>query len=151
MEKKEYKLNVGKIQEGFVIDHIHQGRGMDLYHYLGLDKSDYCVALIKNASSKKMGRKDIIKVECPIDEFDTNIIAFLDHTATVDVIKDGEIIDKPKLDFPKEIRNVIKCKNPRCITSVEHQLDSIFYLSDASNGTYRCHYCEAEWTDNCGE
>ncbi len=145
-KREEYKLNVGKIEEGFVIDHIQPGKGMDLYYYLGLDKLNSCVAIIQNAFSRKMGKKDMIKVEGPLQPFDLDIIAFLDHTATIDVIKDGEIIGKPKLEFPQEIVNVIKCRNPRCITSTEHQLDNIFYLTDVKNGTYRCKYCETKWT-----
>ncbi|MCR5776425.1 MAG: aspartate carbamoyltransferase regulatory subunit [Lachnospiraceae bacterium] len=149
-DRQEYKLNVGKIEEGFVIDHIHPGRGMELYYYLGLDKRDDCVAIIQNAYSKKMGKKDMIKVECPIQQLDLDIIAFLDHTATIDVIKDGEIISKPKLEFPKKIVNVIKCRNPRCITSTEHELSHVFHLTDPENGTYRCKYCETKWTPISG-
>ncbi len=140
-----YKLHVGKIEEGFVIDHIHAGRGMQIYHDLGLDKLDCCVAIIRNAFSVKMGKKDMIKVECPIDQFDMDFFGFVDHTATVDVIKDGEIIAKPKLELPKQLKNVIHCHNPRCITSTEQQLDQIFILTDPAKGTYRCKYCETAY------
>ena len=143
--REKYKLNVGKIYEGFVIDHIHAGRGMKLYKDLGLEKLDCSVAIITNASSIKMGKKDIIKVECPIDRFDLETIGFMDHTATVDVIKDGEIIDKPKLTLPKTVKNIIKCKNPRCITSIEQGLDHIFVLTDPDKEVYRCKYCETKY------
>ena len=145
-ERSLYKLNVGKIEEGFVIDHISPGGAMRMYHDLGLDKLDCGVAIIKNAYSTKMGKKDMIKVERPIEKFKFNLdtIAFLDHNATVDIIKDGEIISKPSLRLPGSVVNVIKCRNPRCITSAE-QLDQVFVLTDPSTGTYRCKYCEAKW------
>ena len=145
--RAQYKLNVGKIEEGFVIDHISPGRAMRLYRDLGLNRLSCSVAIIQNAFSSKMGKKDIIKVECPIEEFDLDTIAFLDHNATVDVIQHGEIIDKPVLSLPEKIVNVIQCKNPRCITSVEHELDQIFVLTDRSNGTYRCRYCETRYKE----
>ena len=94
----------------------------------------------------KMGRKDMIKVEMPLRAYDLDIIAFLDHSATVDIIKNGEIIDRPRMELPKEIKNVISCKNPRCITSVERELDQIFVLTDPKNGTYRCRYCETKYS-----
>ncbi len=144
-EKIRYKLNVGKINEGFVIDHIRPGRGLMLYHDMGLNKLDCSVAIIQNASSKKMGKKDIIKVETSIDNFNLDIISLLDHNATIDVIKDGEIIDKPTLPLPKEVKNIIKCKNPRCIASIEQGLDHVFVLTDEKNATYRCKYCETEY------
>ncbi len=146
-ENQKYKLNVGKIDEGFVIDHIHAGKGMKLYKDMGLEKLDCSVAIITNASSRKMGKKDIIKVECPIDRFDMDVIGFLDHTATVDVIKDGEIIDKPKITLPKQVRNIIRCKNPRCITSIEQGLDHVFILTDPEHEVYRCKYCETKYGD----
>lgn len=138
-------LNVGKIEEGFVLDHIKAGEGMRIYHDLELNKLDCCVAIIKNARSNKMGKKDIVKVECPIDLLDLNILGFIDHNITVNVIKDGEIEDKPKLVLPKKIVNVIKCRNPRCITSVEQELTQIFYLTDEENEIYRCKYCEEKY------
>ena len=145
VEKIRYKLNVGKIDEGFVIDHIRPGRGMVLYQYMGLNKLDCSVAIIQNVPSKKMGKKDIIKVETPIDNFNLDIIGLIDHNATIDVIKDGEIIDKPRLPLPKEVRNIIKCRNPRCISSIEQGLDHIFVLTDPDTATYRCKYCETEY------
>jgi aspartate carbamoyltransferase regulatory subunit len=138
-------LNVGKIEEGFVLDHIKEGEGMLLYNNLGLDKLDCCVAIIKNAKSNKMGKKDILKVECPIDTLDLDILGFIDHNITVNVIKDGEIYDKPKLVLPKKIVNVIRCKNPRCITSIEQELTQIFILTDETKEIYRCQYCEEKY------
>lgn len=138
-------LNVGKIEEGFVLDHIKEGEGMLLYNNLGLDKLDCCVAIIKNAKSNKMGKKDILKVECPIDTLDLDILGFIDHNITVNVIKDGEIYDKPKLVLPKKIVNVIRCKNPRCITSIEQELTQIFILTDEKKEIYRCQYCEEKY------
>lgn len=135
-------LNVGKIEEGFVLDHIKAGEALVLYHNLGLDKLDCCVALITNAKSKVMGKKDIVKVECPIDMLDLDILGFIDHNITVNVIKDGEIVEKKKLYLPKKIVNVIKCKNPRCITSIEQELDHVFVLTDEEQEVYRCKYCE---------
>ena len=111
-------LNVGRLNEGVVLDHIKAGKCMTIYKDLKLDKLDCCVALIKNARSKKMGRKDIIKVECPIDTLNLDILGFIDHTITVNIIKDGEIVQKKELELPKQITNVIQCRNPRCITSI---------------------------------
>ena len=139
-------LNVGRISEGFVLDHIEAGKSMDIYKYLHLDKLDCCVAIIKNARSNKMGKKDIIKVECPVDMLDLDILGFIDHNITVNIIKNGEIVDKKKLHLPKQIVNVIKCKNPRCITSIEQGLDQVFVLADEENEVYRCKYCEEKYS-----
>ena len=138
-------LNVGRISEGFVLDHIEAGKSMEIYKYLHLDKLDCCVAIIKNAKSSKMGKKDIMKIECPIDFMDLDILGFIDHNITVNIIEDGEIISKKLLSLPKEIRNVIKCKNPRCITSIEQELDHVFVLTDEENQIYRCKYCEEKY------
>ena len=135
-------LNVGKIEEGFVLDHIAAGKSLDIYYHLKLDKLDCPVAIIKNARSNKMGKKDILKVECDIDTLDLDILAFIDHNITVNVIKDGEIVDKKELVLPREIYNVIKCRNPRCITSIEQGLPHIFVLADEEKEIYRCKYCE---------
>ena len=135
-------LNVGKIEEGFVLDHIKAGKSMDIYKHLQLGKLDCTVAIIKNAKSEKMGKKDILKVECDINQLNLDVLAFIDHNITVNVIKDGEIVDKKELVLPKMIKNVIHCKNPRCITVSESQLDAIFLLSDPAKHTYRCAYCE---------
>ena len=141
-------LNVGKIEEGFVLDHIKAGQSLDIYHKLNLDKLDCTVAIIKNAKSNKMGKKDLLKVECSVDMLDLDVLGFIDHNITVNVIKGGEIIDKKRLHLPKEITNVIKCKNPRCITSIEQELPHIFVLTDAEKETYRCKYCEEKATKN---
>lgn len=138
-------LNVGRLNEGVVLDHIKAGKSMMIYHDLKLDKMDCCVAIIKNARSEKMGRKDIIKIECPIDSIDLDILGFIDHTITVNIVKDGSIVEKKELTLPKEIRNVIKCKNPRCITSVEQELDHVFILADPEKEVYRCQYCEEKY------
>ena len=135
-------LNVGQLNEGFVLDHIKAGNSMTIYHDLRLDKLDCCVAIIKNAKSNKMGRKDIIKVECPIDELDLDILGFIDHNITVNIIKDAKIVAKKELTLPEKIVNVIKCKNPRCITSIEQGLDHVFVLTDPKKEIYRCKYCE---------
>ena len=138
-------LNVGRLNEGVVLDHIKAGKSMMIYHDLRLDKMDCCVAIIKNARSEKMGRKDIIKIECPIDSIDLDILGFIDHTITVNIVKDGSIVEKKELTLPKEIRTVIKCKNPRCITSVEQELDHVFILADPEKEVYRCQYCEEKY------
>ena len=142
----ENTLTVGRISEGFVLDHIEAGKSMEIYKYLHLDKLDCCVAIIKNAKSNKMGKKDIIKVECPVDMLDLDILGFIDHNITVNIIKNGEIVDKKKLHLPKQIVNVIKCKNPRCITSIEQGLDHVFVLTDEENQVYRCQYCEEKYS-----
>ena len=138
-------LNVGSISEGFVLDHIEAGKSMDIYKYLHLDKLDCCVAIIKNAKSSKMGRKDIIKIECPIDFMDLDILGFIDHNITINIIENEKIVEKKELKLPKEIRNVIHCKNPRCITSIEQGLDQVFVLTDEENQVYRCKYCEEKY------
>ena len=135
-------LNVRKIEEGFVLDHLAAGKSLAIYHHLQLDKLDCTVAIIKNARSNKMGKKDILKVECDIDMLDLDVLAFIDHNITVNVIKDGEIVAKRDLVLPREIKNVIKCRNPRCITSIEQELPHIFVLTDEEKEVYRCKYCE---------
>lgn len=140
-------LNIGKIEEGFVLDHIKAGKSMQIYHHLGLDKLDCTVAIIRNARSNKMGKKDILKVECDIDMLDLAVLAFIDHNITVNVIKDGEIVDKKELKLPMEIKNVIRCKNPRCITSIEQGLPHIFTLADPDKEIYRCKYCEEKYSE----
>ena len=137
-------LNISGIQEGFVLDHIKAGMSLSIYHYLKLDQLDCCVAIIKNARSKKMGKKDILKVECSVDKMDLDILGFIDHNITVNVIKDGEITEKKELHLPKQVVDVIKCKNPRCITSVEQELPHVFRLTNRDKGIYRCIYCEAK-------
>ena len=138
-------LNISGIHEGFVLDHIQAGMSMRIYHDIKLDELDCPVAIIKNAKSNKMGKKDIIKVECPIDALDLDILGFIDHRITVNVIQDDKIVDKKELQLPKEIHNVISCKNPRCITSIEQELEQIFVLTDAEHEVYRCKYCETKF------
>lgn len=140
-------LNVGRIEEGFVLDHIKAGKGMALYEHLQLDKFDCTVAIIKNARSNRMGKKDILKVECDISELDLDILAFIDHCITVNVIKDGDIVEKKDLEIPRMIKNVIRCNNPRCITSIEQELPHIFLLADEEKEVYRCKYCEEKYVE----
>lgn len=139
-------LNVGQIEEGFVLDHIDAGKSLKIYHDLKLDQLDCTVAIIKNAKSNKMGKKDILKVECDINILDLDILGFIDHKITVNVIKDGVLVEKKKLHLPKEIKNVIKCKNPRCITSIEQELTHVFVLADKEKELYRCKYCEEAYS-----
>ena len=135
-------LNISGLKEGVVLDHIQAGKSMDIYHYLNLDKLDCEVAIIKNARSNKMGKKDIIKIDGSIDCLDLDILGYVDHNITVNIIKDNKIVEKRKVKMPHTITNVIKCKNPRCITSIEQELPHIFHLSDEKTATYRCAYCE---------
>ena len=141
-------LNVGALREGYVLDHIKAGKSMTIYRDLKLDKLDCTVAIIKNARSNKMGKKDIIKVECPIEEINLDILGFIDHNITVNIIRDGEIVEKRKLHPPKRIVNIIRCKNPRCITSIEQGLDHVFLLADEEREIYRCMYCDEKYRGN---
>lgn len=141
-------LNVGALREGYVLDHIKAGKAMTIYHDLKLDKLDCTVAIIKNARSNLMGKKDIIKVECTIENLDLDILGFIDHNITVNIIKDEKIVEKRVLKMPKQVTNVIKCKNPRCITSIEQGLDHVFVLADAEKEIYRCKYCEEKYRGN---
>lgn len=136
-------MNIDSINNGVVIDHITAGRGMRLYNLLGLDGLDCSVALIKNVNSKKQGKKDIIKIDADISvNFD--VIGFVDPNATVNIIRDGKLVEKLSISVPKTLKNVIKCKNPRCITTTEQELDHIFKLTDSDNKVYRCLYCETK-------
>lgn len=135
-------LNISGIQEGFVLDHIKAGMSMSIYKDLKLDRLDCQIAIIKNAKSNKMGKKDMIKVECPIDALDLDILGFIDHNITVNIIQDNQIVEKKKLHLPEQVVNVIRCKNPRCITSIEQELDQIFILTDKEKEIYRCKYCD---------
>ena len=136
-------LNISGLKEGFVLDHIQAGRSMDIYFKLGLDKLDCQVAIIKNARSSKMGRKDIIKIDGEM-ELDWDLIGYVDPSITVNIIRGGELQEKRTLKLPERIRGVLKCKNPRCITSVEQELPQIFTLTDEETRTYRCLYCETK-------
>ena len=135
-------LNISGIKEGVVLDHIHAGKSMEIYKYLGLGKLDCTVAIIKNARSSKMGRKDIIKIEGLLNSLDLDILGYIDHNITVNIIKDNKIVEKRELKLPKKLVNVIHCKNPRCITSTEQELPHIFYLADPEKEVYRCQYCD---------
>ena len=139
-------LNISGLKEGFVLDHIQAGRSMDIYFKLGLDKLDCQVAIIKNARSSKMGRKDIIKIEGGLDHIDLDILGYIDHNITVNIIRDNQIAEKRTLKLPKKITNVIHCKNPRCITSIEQELPHIFYLADEEKEVYRCQYCDEKYS-----
>ena len=141
-------LNVGKIEEGFVLDHIKAGKSLSIYEHLQLDKLDCTVAIIKNARSNQLGKKDILKVECDIDMLDLDVLAFIDHNITVNVIKAGEIVEKKELVLPQQIKNVIKCHNLRCITSIEQELPHIFVLADPAKEVYRCKYCEEKYRES---
>ena len=136
-------MKIDSIKNGTVIDHITAGSGMRLYRLLGLDSLDCTVAIMKNVASRKMGRKDIIKIDADID-LDFDVIGFVDPQATVNIIKDGVLLEKRTIDMPKILTNVIKCENPRCITSVEQEIDHIFRLTDEKNKVYRCIYCETK-------
>ena len=138
-------MNINSIQNGIVIDHITAGKSMRLYSLLDLEKADVSVAIIKNVVSRKMGKKDILKVECDVDALDLDILGFIDHNITVNIIKDEKIVEKKKLKLPKQVVNIIKCKNPRCITSIEQELDHIFLLADPEKEIYRCKYCEEKF------
>jgi len=139
-------LNISGLREGIVLDHIEAGKSLDIYYNLGLDKLDCQVAIIKNARSNKMGRKDIIKIEGGLDQIDLKVLGYIDHNITVNIIKDDKIVEKKRLTLPQKITNVIRCKNPRCITSIEQELPHVFYLSDEKTETYRCLYCEQKYS-----
>ena len=134
-------LNIDSIQNGIVLDHIQAGKGMRIYELLELDKLDCCVALIKNARSSKLGKKDIIKIEGDLS-INFDVLGFIDNNITVCTIKNGELVKKENIVLPRRIKNVVKCKNPRCITSTEENLDQIFVLCDEKAHRYRCLYCE---------
>ena len=134
---------IGKIENGIVLDHIKAGEGMKLYKILGLDALDCQVALIKNAESKKLGRKDIIKVDRMID-VDLDAIGYVDPGITVNIIRDGKLAKRTPIDPPHEIVDIIKCKNPRCITTTEQEIPHVFRLTDRENRVYRCIYCESK-------
>lgn len=144
-------LNISGIKDGVVLDHIQAGKSMDIYKYLGLGQLDCTVAIIKNARSSKMGRKDIIKIEGPMDESSLDILGYIDHNITVNIIHDSKIVEKRSLSLPNRIVNVIHCKNPRCITSIEQELPHIFYLADKEKQIYRCQYCEEKHKSKSGK
>ena len=136
-------MNIDAIANGIVIDHITAGQGMRLYELLGLEKLDCSVAIIKNAYSAKMGKKDIIKIDADIP-LDFDVIGYVDPGVSVNIIRGGELVEKRRIEMPLELRNVIFCRNPRCISSVEQELPHIFRLADRKNKVYRCLYCETK-------
>ena len=134
-------LNIGGLTTGIVIDHIEAGGAMKIYSYLRLDQVDCPVAIIKNARSNKMGKKDIIKIEGNLN-VDINMLGVLDHNITINIIDNGTIIEKKNPKLPEQVTNIIRCKNPRCITTIEQDIPHIFKLTDRNRGLYRCLYCE---------
>ena len=137
-------MNIDAIQNGIVIDHITAGRGMRIYELLGLDALDISVALIKNAVSHRTGgKKDIIKIDSTM-HINFDVLGFVDPGVTVNIIRNGELREKRRIDMPLRLTNVIKCKNPRCITSTERAIDHVFKLTDRKNKIYRCIYCETK-------
>ena len=136
-------MNIDSIHNGIVLDHIKAGKAMEIYRFLGLDSLDCSVAIIKNAPSVKQGKKDIIKIDSEMD-LDLNILGFIDPQITVNIIKDGALVEKKHLTLPEQIRDVLKCKNPRCSTSVEQELPHVFNLTDRDRAIYRCVYCETK-------
>ena len=136
-------MNIDSIKNGIVIDHIKAKKGLDIYNALRLEELDCSVAIITNAKSQKMGKKDIIKIDKNID-LDLDILGYLDSNITINIIENGERVNKYHVELPKEIVNIIKCKNPRCITSTEQELKQVFVLTDKENREYRCKYCEAQ-------
>ena len=134
-------MHIDSIQNGVVLDHIQAGKSMDIYKYLQLDQLDCSVAIIKNVRSNRMGKKDILKIDSPM-EVDVDVLGYIDSNITVNIIRNGKLVEKKHLELPKRLVNVIRCKNPRCITVSESQLDAIFLLNDKDKHTYRCAYCD---------
>ena len=137
-------MNIDSIQNGVVLDHIQAGKSMEFYKHLHLDQLDCSVAIIKNARSSHMERKDIIKIDSPV-ELDLDVLGYIDPNITVNIIRDGELVEKKHLELPEKLVNILRCKNPRCITVAEPQLDAIFKLSNRSRHSYRCAYCDTEY------
>lgn len=139
-------LNISGLNEGIVLDHIPAGKSMDIYNYLGLEKLESQVAIIKNCRSNKMGKKDIIKIEGGIDLIDLDVLGFVDPGITVNIVRNEIITEKKKLMLPKKLTNVVKCRNPRCITTIEQELPHVFFLADKEKKVYRCLYCEEKYS-----
>ena len=133
-------MNIDGIKNGIVIDHITAGKGMQLYQMLELGQLDCCVAVIQNVTSKKTGKKDLIKIDSDSIRINLDVIGFVSPNATVNVIENGEIVKKEHIALPKRLTNIIRCKNPRCITTTEQEIEHIFVLSE--KGDYRCLYCD---------
>ena len=136
-------MNIDGVKTGIVLDHIKAGKSMQIYELLGLDKINNCVAIIQNADSAKYGKKDIIKIDQIID-LDFDVLGYIDSNITVNIVKDGKLERKHHMELPQTLKNVVKCKNPRCITSVEQEIVHTFKLVDKENKVYRCIYCDAE-------
>ena len=136
-------MNIDAIQNGVVIDHFTAGKGMTLYKLMKLDETDLSVAIIKNVNSRKMGKKDIIKIDADIP-VDLDVIAYVDPGATVNIIRQGKLVEKRAIEMPLTLTDVIFCKNPRCITSTEQELHHVFRLTDRNEKVYRCLYCETK-------
>ena len=136
-------MNIDGVKNGIVLDHIKAGKSMMAYKLLGLDKVNSCVAIIQNADSSKYGKKDIIKIDELID-LDYDVLGYIDSNITVNIVKDGVMVEKRHMELPTELKNVVKCKNPRCITSVEQEIVQIFRLKNEEKKVYRCAYCDAE-------
>ncbi len=136
-------MNIDSITNGIVIDHIEAGKSMEIYKYLGLENLDCSVAIIKNVKSKRTGKKDIIKIDNDID-IDMDILGYVDTNITVNIIKEGKLVEKKHMELPEKLVNIVKCQNPRCITTEEHEVDQIFELTDRENKIYRCKYCESQ-------
>ncbi len=136
-------MNVDGVNTGIVLDHIKAGKSMEIYNYLGLDKLDCAIAMLQNVSSTKYGKKDIIKIDSDI-ALDFDVLGYIDSNITVNLVKDGKLVEKLHMELPETLTDVLKCKNPRCITSVEQEITHIFKLSDRKKRIYRCAYCDAE-------
>ena len=135
-------MNIDSIKNGLVIDHIKAGKAMDIYRDLNLESLDCQIAIIKNASSKRMGKKDIIKIAAEL-EIDVDAVGYIDPDITVNIIKNDKNVKKMHPGLPQTVVDIIKCSNPRCITSVEKEIQHIFKLTDKTTGTYRCIYCDS--------
>lgn len=136
-------MRVDSMKNGIVIDHIASGKAMDIYNMLSLDELDCTVAILRNVPSKKMGKKDIIKIDCDID-INFDVLGFLSPNITVDIVRNGEVAEKKHIALPEQLTDILTCKNPRCITSTEQDIHHIFKLTDAKNGIYRCIYCDTK-------
>ena len=136
-------MRVDSMKNGIVIDHISSGKAMDIYNMLGLDELDCTVAILRNVPSKKMGKKDIIKIDCDID-INFDVLGFLSPNITVDIVREGEVVEKKHIALPEQLTDILTCKNPRCITSTEQDIHHIFKRTDAKNGIYRCIYCDTK-------
>ncbi len=134
-------MHVDSIKNGVVIDHIEAGKAMEIYSLLSLDKLDCTVAILKNVPSNKMGKKDIIKIDCDIN-FNFDVLGFISPSITVAIVRDGKVVEKKHIELPERLVDILKCKNPRCITSTEQEINHIFRLTDRENGVYRCIYCD---------